>query len=148
MGINKDFAIFLRRAHPKASCLKRERRFSVSFFFFFLRRAWGKGDGEDLLCLGMPRNPYIFLSVPIRVDAYTRVAWNVLLFALYGPRNPVALACLDSLNASIISNGFGWVVKTLPCALSAWAVGDAIDWLLYGAFIEKVKALNVTEDIY
>lgn len=28
-----------------------------------------------------------------------------------------ASGCLDSLNASIISNGFGWVVKTSMCLI-------------------------------
>lgn len=64
------------------------------------------------------------------------LAWNFLLFELYGPRNLVALAasgCLDSLNASIISNGFGWLVKTSMCLICLGGGGRETagrDWLI------------------
>lgn len=133
MGINKDFAIFLRRAHPKASCLKGERRFSVFFFVFF------SGEHEER---GMERTSCAWECFAILIFFFpsplgwtrTRVVWNFLLS--YGPRNPVALAasgCLDSLNASIISNGFGWVVKTSMCLI--WLGGGGretarLNWLI------------------
>ncbi len=118
-GNKQRFCYLLKRAHPKASCLKGERRFSVIFFYFF-RRAWGKGDGEDLLCLGMLRNPYIFLSVPIRVDAHPGRLKLPFVYTLWAEETRwhwLLQGCLDSLNASIISNGFGWVVKTSMCLI-------------------------------
>lgn len=99
MGINKDFGIFLRRAHPKASCLKRERSFSG-----------GKGGGVELSGLGMLWNLYMYFLPPLG-----QVVSNFSLFEFYRLSNQVWWAssgCLDSLDTSIISNGFGWLVKT------------------------------------